>query len=216
MISETAIGRRTSGVSSLPRAGAYGRLAGTWAFPDSTFHSLVRSDAWKDGTASIIDGLPYRVRSSGLRWCVPESHEELQSEYIRLFQIGGRRGPPCSLHSGFYERDRGRTLQRLIRFYNFFGLGLNNCVMPDQLTVELEFMARLARGGVSDPESELRAQRDFLRGYLGWVTEFAERVRSCRPLPFYAALTALTARLVQADRQFIDDLVLSGGSYDQD
>ena len=136
----------------------------------------------------------------------------MQSEYIRLFQIGGRRGPPCPLHEGFYTRDRSQTLQKLIRFYNYFGFRVTECVMPDHLPVELEFMSELAAGGAADDLSGLRAQRDFLRGHLAWAEDLARRVAMARPHPFYRSLTAVLSRLVAADQQFIRSAL--GDQYD--
>jgi nitrate reductase assembly molybdenum cofactor insertion protein NarJ len=127
----------------------------------------------------------------------------MQSEYIRLFQIGGRRGPPCALHAGFSGRDRSQTLQNLIRFYNFFGFRVVECVMPDHLPVQLEFVSELAAGEAVDAASALRAQRDFLRAHLWWTDELAERVAKSGAHPFYRSLTALTARLVAADQRFV-------------
>jgi TorA maturation chaperone TorD len=159
---------------------------------------------------AAVGGLPYRLRSSGLTWPAPATYDEMQSEYIRLFQIGGRRGPPCPLHAGHYRRDRGRTLQNLIRFYNYFGFRVTECVMPDHLAVQLEFMSELAAGGAADAASGQRAQRDFLRTHLGWTETLANRVGKAGPHPFYRSLTALTARLVAADQQFIRN-ALGGG-----
>lgn len=161
---------------------------------------------------AALEGLPCRLRTSDLRWTAPQTHEEMQSEYIRLFQIGGRRGPPCSLHAGFYARDRSQTLQNLIRFYNYFGFRVVECVMPDHLPVQLEFMSELAAGGATDDESGLRAQRDFLSTHLAWTDDLAGRVAKARPHAFYRSLTTLLSRLIAADRQFIRSAL--GDNYD--
>jgi TorA maturation chaperone TorD len=136
----------------------------------------------------------------------------MQTEYIRLYQVGGRRGPPCSLHEGFYTRDRAQTLQNLIRFYNYFGLRVVECVMPDHLPVQLEFMSELAAGTKVDDLSALRAQRDFLRTHLTWTDELASRVAKANAHPFYRSLTTLTSRLIAADQQFIGSAL--GEQYD--
>jgi TorA maturation chaperone TorD len=169
----------------------------------------VADEGWPQRLAAALAGLPFRLRASGLRWPAPDTYDEMQSEYIRLFQIGGRRGPPCPLHAGHYSRDRGRALQNLMRFYNFFGLRVTECVMPDHLAVQLEFMSELAATG---GESEQRAQRDFLRNHLSWTETLAGRVAGAEPHPFYRSLTALTARLVAADLRFILS-VLGGDHY---
>lgn len=199
-------------ITSAARADIFELLASAWAFPTEAQYQLVKSGQWQNDISHAAGRLSYRLRTADLDWSMPGGYEAMESEYIRLFQIGGRRGPPCSLHSGFYGRDRSRTLQHLIRFYNFFGFSLNECVMPDQICVELEFMYRLAGGDASDADSLLRAQRDFLRGHLAWTATLAQRVRPHGPLPFYRSLTALTDRVVQADRLFIESAVLAGGT----
>lgn len=195
------------------RAEVYLLLSDGFSFPGPS--GPVTGDTWERDVALALAGLPYRVRAADLRWTVPDNDGGLETEYIRLFQIGGRRGPPCSLHSGFYTRDRSRTLQHLLRFYNFFGFKLSECVMPDHICVELEFMARLAEGTGADTGSLVRAQRDFLSSQLAWVDELAGRVRSCVPAPFYRSLTQLTARFLEADKKYIAEQALHGGGHGQ-
>lgn len=190
--------------SGIPaRSGVYEHLSRAVSFPDASFYARAKEGQLTERLRAALARLPYRLRQSDLRWLAPDSQEEMQSEYIRLFQIGGRSGPPCPLHAGFYDRDRSRTLRRLIRFYNFFGFRMTECVMPDHLAVQLEFMGKLASGAVSDAASSQRAQRDFLLHHLAWTETLAARVASAAPHPFYRSLTALTARLVVADRRFV-------------
>lgn len=212
----TARSRSAAHPETSARSDIYEQIAAMWEFPDETLCHTLRPGPLLDQLQAKIASLPYRLRTSDLNWTIPTTDEELQSEYIRLFQIGTRRGPPCPLHSGFYSRDRSRTLQKLIRFYNFFGFGLAEQVMPDQIGVELEFMSRLARGGFADRESLLRAQRDFLKGELAWIRSLQERLRKCRPAPFYASLTALSVRLIDADQQFIEESLHRGGDHGRD
>jgi DMSO reductase family type II enzyme chaperone len=182
------------------RSAPYALLARAFSFPDVKFHESVVGGHWENDLRAALEALPCRFRTSNLAWLAPATYDEMQSEYIRLFQIGGRRGPPCPLHEGHYTRDRSRTLQHLIRFYNYFGYGVVECVMPDHLPVQLEFMSELAS---SEDAGALRAQRDFLRTHLAWSAELAERVAAARPCPFYRSLTQLTCRLVAADQGVI-------------
>jgi DMSO reductase family type II enzyme chaperone len=187
----------------LSRADVYARLSSALAFPDPTLHGRVAAGEWPTEIAAELDGLPYRLRTHDLAWSVPDDYDEMQSEYIRIFQIGGRQGPPCPLHEGQYTRDRSHTLQHAIRFYNYFKFRLDECVMPDHATIELEFMSHLAGRGVSDQQSLLRAQRDFLKSHLSWLSTLAGRVARTDPPRFYGSLVKLTARLVAADGPFI-------------
>jgi DMSO reductase family type II enzyme chaperone len=192
------------------RSDIYALLSLAVSFPDASLHTRVKDGQLAEQLTAAVAALPCRLRSSDLTWPAPATYDEMQSEYIRLFQIGGRRGPPCPLHAGHYARDRGRTLQNLIRFYNYFGFRVMECVMPDHLAVQLEFMSELAAGRAADAASEQRAQRDFLRIHLGWTESLASRVAKAGPHPFYRCLTALTARLVSADQLFIRN-ALGGG-----
>jgi DMSO reductase family type II enzyme chaperone len=181
----------------------YGLLSTAFSFPDVPLHTRLGDGSLAEQLTAAINLLPYSLRTSDLHWLAPKSHEDMQSEYIRLFQIGGRRGPPCSLHEGFYTRDRSQTLQNLIRFYNYFGFRVVECVMPDHLPVQLEFMSELALGAAADDVSGLRAQRDFLNTHLAWTDDLAGRAARTRPHAFYRSLTTLLSRLIAADRRFI-------------
>ncbi len=191
------------GAEDRSRADVYARLSSALAFPDSALHTRVTTDEWPAETAAELAALPFRLRTHDLTWPVPEDYDEMQSEYIRIFQIGGRRGPPCPLHEGHYTRDRSHTLQHLIRFYNYFNFHPAEGVMPDHVSVELEFMNHLASGGVSDQQSLLRAQRDFLKSHLSWLSDLSERVAGSAPPRFYGSLVKLADRLVATDQQFI-------------
>ncbi len=195
-----------------PQSNAYALLASAYSFPDASFYDDARGGHLVQQLTGALSQLPYRLRTSDLSWKLPGTYDEMQSEYIRLFQIGGRRGPPCPLHAGHYTRDRSRTLQNLIRFYNYFGFRVMECVMPDHLAVQLEFMSELASGGIADKSSSQRAQRDFLQNHLGWTETLWDRVAKAGPHPFYRSLTALTARLIAADQRSIQNEL--GGSND--
>jgi DMSO reductase family type II enzyme chaperone len=195
-----------------PRSSAYALLSSAYSFPDESFYGDAKDGRLAEQLAGALSPLAYRLRTSDLSWKLPHTYDEMQSEYIRLFQIGGRRGPPCPLHAGHYARDRSRTLQNLIRFYNYFGFRVMECVMPDHLAVELEFMSELASGGVAEKASSQRAQRDFLQNHLGWTETLWGRVARAGPHPFYRSLTALTVRLIAADQRFIHNEL--GGSTD--
>jgi len=197
----SAVSRPDAGDSS--RANVYKRLSSALAFPDLALHERATADKWPDEIAAEVAALPYRLRMHDLAWPAPDDYDEMQSEYIRIFQIGGRRGPPCPLHEGHYTRDRSHTLRHLIRFYNYFNFHPAEGVMPDLLSIELEFMSHLAGGGVSDEQSLLRAQRDFLKRHLSWLSTLSERVARSGPPRFYGSLVKLADRFVAADQQFI-------------
>jgi DMSO reductase family type II enzyme chaperone len=154
--------------------------------------------------------LPYPLRLPAPQsFRAPEDFDTFQSEYIRLFQVGGRAGPPCPLHAGHYGNDRLRALETLVRFYNFFGVQTEQGLMPDHVSVQLEFMHYLAESEAeavsnSDRRSLLRAQADFLRGQLcNWWPQLEAKLKRQQPLPFYRALASLTSRFLDADLRYV-------------
>lgn len=193
------------------RGEPFALVAQAFSFPDPPFYGAVADGRWCAELDAALERLPRRLRTGDLAWPAPADYDEMQSEYIRLFQVGGRRGPPCSLHEGHYTRDRSQTLQHLIRFYNFFGYRVTECVMPDYLPVQLEFVSELAAGRAGDEASCLRAQRDFLQSHLAWTEELARRVVRARPHQFYRSLSLLASRLVAADLRL---LASASGGYD--
>lgn len=201
MTAAVATGSSTELVSDTGRADVYSLLARAFTFPDEDFHQQIVSGDWASDTREAVDRLPYSLPYTNDRWRPPSDYDAFQSEYIRLFEVGGRRGPPCPLHSGHYARDRLQTLQEVVRFYTFFGLRTRTGFMPDHAAVELEFMSSLAAtsDGSHDETSRRHAQRDFLTRHLSWLPELAALVRGQRPLEFYRSLVTLTERFIQLE-----------------
>ncbi len=163
-----------------------------------------------DSLTAASGRLPYPLRlPRPSAFSAPLDFDTFQSEYIRLFQVGGRAGPPCPLHSGHYTNDRLRTLETLVRFYNFFGVQTQQGLMPDHISVQLEFMNFLAQReeeATSDRDSRsfLLAQRDFLRGHLcNWWPQLEAKLKSQQPLPFYRSLVDVTSKFLQADLTYL-------------
>ena len=105
----------------------------------------------------------------------------------------------------------------LVRFYNYFGLRITPGLMPDHVTVELEFMHYLAHQEAQawqsgdDRESYLRAQRDFLERHLnGWWPLALAATQRQRPQRFYRSLMALVQRFLAAERGHLASALRSG------
>ena len=192
------------------RSRIYGLLSRTCSFPDDRLHLDLCENRWLQDLTTACTGLPYQFRiPSSLRWHIASDYDIFQSEYIRLFEVGGSAGPPCPLHSGHYSHDRLRTMEELVRFYNFFGLRLQTGLMPDHASVEMEFMQYLTRSEAEAANEEerlsfLRAQRDFLARHLGsWWPQLAARVKRERGPAFYRSAVSLTSRFLEADRSYL-------------
>ena len=196
--------------SSLPRSCVYAILSRSLSFPEVRFHSDIRRGFWMESLAASSGRLPYRLRlPSAKALTAPADFDAFQSEYIRLFEVGGRGGAPCPLHSGHYSNDRLRSLEVLVRFYNFFGVQTEQAMMPDHVTVELEFMQYLAEAQSEasirrDRNSFVRAQADFLDTHLAhWWPKVTEKLKGQQPIPFYRSLADLTSRFLEADLKYL-------------
>ena len=202
------------------RSRLYELLARAFAVPDPPFHQAVREGAFAAQVWDNLAALPYTFAATAgeaLREQLGEApgHRELQSEYIRLFDVGTPR-PPCPLYGGEYKKGRKGVMEELIRFYNYFGLhpSPRSRDMPDHITIELEFMHFLTFREVAtlhhrqDRTSYLRAERDFLERHLcAWVPRLGERLRRQQPHPFYAALTRLAEAFLAADLRYLEGLL---------
>jgi len=202
------------------RSRLYVLLARAFAVPDPPFHQAVREGAFAAQVWNNVAALPYPFAladGEAVRQQLGEvaGHQELQSEYIRLFDVGTPR-PPCPLYGGEYKKGRKGVMEELIRFYNYFGLrpSPRSRDMPDHITIELEFMHFLIFREVTalhhqqDRTSYLRAERDFLERHLcAWVPRLGERLRRQQPHPFYAALARLAEAFLAADLRYLQGVL---------
>jgi len=202
------------------RSRLYDLLARAFAVPDPPFHQAVHEGTFAAQVWENLAALPYEFAltdGEAVRQQLGSapSHRELQSEYIRLFDVGTPR-PPCPLYGGEYKKGRKGVMEELIRFYNYFGLhpSPRSRDMPDHITIELEFMHFLTFREVAalhhgqDRTSYLRAERDFLERQLcAWVPRLGERLRRQQPHPFYAALVRLIEAFLTADLRCLEGML---------
>jgi DMSO reductase family type II enzyme chaperone len=208
----------SAAAAALGRSSLYVLLARALTFPQPDFHRETVSGGFRQGIAEALAGLPYRLAVGPSRdWQPTNDYEAFQSEYIRLFEVGPRGHALCPLYSGHYGSDRLRTMEELVRFYNYFGLRITPGLMPDHVTVELEFMHYLAhqeaeaRQTGGDRESYLRAQSDFLERHLNaWWPLAVAATQSQRPQRFYRSLMALVQRFLAAERSHLASALRSG------
>jgi DMSO reductase family type II enzyme chaperone len=198
---------------TVARSQAYLFLGRTFAFPSQAFFDDVIGGRWQEQATDFLPRLPFAAPP--LAGDPPTvSCDDFQAEYNRLFEVGTMGGPPCPLLGGFYDRDRMRVMEELIRFYNYFGLGLAQGQLPDHITVEMEFMHYLtykeaeAQQIANGQESYQRAQKDFLDRHLGkWVPVLRQKLAKCQPLPFFDGLVAWTEDFLGRDRQYLKSVV---------
>jgi DMSO reductase family type II enzyme chaperone len=194
------------------RSRLYAILAIAFAFPDEELYAVIRDGSVACAIADVVPALPHGIAAAvtpGLG-TAPASRVELESEYIRLFDVGAA-GPPCPLYGGVYGGDRMKVMEDATRFYNFFALRLAPTLreLPDHITTELEFLHYLtfreaeAREQGVDPGSLLRAERDFLTRHLcRWVPRLRARLAKQTTCAFFPALVQFADAYFAADRAY--------------
>jgi DMSO reductase family type II enzyme chaperone len=116
------------------------------------------------------------------------AQKDLETQYLAAFEVGqGSAAVP--LFEGMHRGDLGREgiLEDLLRFYEYFGVRLNesNLEYPDHLVTELEFVAWLclqaqaAEHDGRDAAPYRRAARDFLDRHLAaWLPAFRRKLEA--------------------------------------
>ena len=199
------------------RSALYRLLGHSFNFPSLEVYRLVESGEFVATIHSILKALPHLESAQSLEdnlSGVTADFEEFCAEYVRLFDVGSRRGkPPCALYGGEYAiRPRLDVMEELVRFYGFFDLALSqqDRELPDHLSVELEFLHYLAfresdaLERSADPSSYQRAQVDFIERHPGqWLPIVQSKLETLAPLPFFTGLVGLTIDLLRADLDYL-------------
>ncbi|TEU00777.1 MAG: ethylbenzene dehydrogenase [Dehalococcoidia bacterium] len=185
-------------MAAAARSSLYRCLAAAFSFPTPELREAFASGQFLDELLAAAPALPFPLPADdGLRGDPTLTHEELQQEYIRLFEVGPGR-PPCPLYEGTHRSGRMKIMEELVRFYEHFGLRPEAGDLPDHLCAELEFMhylafkeaAALHTGADSQPYR--LAQRDFLRRHLSrWLPKVRQRLERLDPPRLYLSLALL-------------------------
>lgn len=196
------------------RSQLYRLLANGFAFPDRAFFAALGNGSYRREVEETAQALPYALNCTLDGLGASGQYVDFQAEYLRLFEVAMGL-PPCPLYSGLYRGGRKAVMEELTRFYNFFGLSVEQGAgeLPDHLTTELEFMHFLtfkelaALHGGEDPTPYRRAQGDFLERQLtSWLPKLEERLERLSPPPFYAALASLTSALTHLEHAYVREL----------
>ena len=140
--------------------------------------------------------------------------EDLEEDYLAAFEVG-RGSAAVPLFEGMHRGDLGREgiLEDLLRFYEYFGVRLNesNLEYPDHLVTELEFLAWLclqaqaAESEGRDAASFRRAARDFLDRHLAaWLPAFRRKLEATGTA--YADYGTVLGELVEHHRGLLENV----------
>ena len=196
-------------ISAAARSSVYRRLAEAFAFPAADLVEAVAAGRFLAELQSEASALPFDLTLDGeMQTALADpglAHDELQQEYIRLFEVGPGR-PPCPLYEGSHRGGGMKVMEEVVRFFEHFGLRAEPGDRPDHLCSELEFMhylafkeaAALSSGG--ETVAFVLAQRDFLsRRLRRWLPGLRARLEGLDSPPLYRALARLADEFVAAD-----------------
>lgn len=142
------------------------------------------------GLAAALEGAP--------------GHEELESEYVRLF-IAGPGGIPAPLYESCHLDDRPRTMGEpalaMRDRLDAAGLevSLDSNEPPDHLTIELEYLfTLLAEGWSSRPETAAQGADFAGQVMLPWVRRFRDALAGADPHPVFGCAADLCVGTLEA------------------
>jgi DMSO reductase family type II enzyme chaperone len=199
------------------RSAIYKLLAAAFAFPTETLVESVAAGEFLRDMTSAGQHLPFAPPlDAGVRAAFADpslTHDELQQEYIRVFEVGAVR-PLCPLYEGAHRAGRMKIMEELVRFYEHFGLQPHPADRPDHLGAQLEFMHFLsfkqaaAIASQGEAEGLALAQRDFLARHLClWLPRLRKRLESCDGTPaFYLSLARFADDVCRLDLAWLKAL----------
>jgi DMSO reductase family type II enzyme chaperone len=196
----------------------YSLLAKGFRFPAPEHYESAKSGEFADEVQGAVANLPYNGLPVGAFGRGDGAgYDEFQSNYIGLFEIGGKHGVPSFLYEAEYGGGRMKVMEEVLRFYHYFGLRISEEKRdrPDHLASELEFMHMLtfkeAEALIQGKEKSayLDAERDFLRFHLcEFVSAIAGRIGG-NGVAFYADLARLAEAFCQKEMSYL--AALRGG-----
>lgn len=209
----------TAEQAAITRSRLYQLFALAMTYPNTEWSAAVRAgeldEALSEQLALISPTLATSVNHSAL--CDTGNDDQaLAVEYTRLFDVGSG-GAPISLYGGHHHGGRTQAMEEVLRFYQHFGLSLNQQPneLPDHLVSELEFLHFLnfqqakveAQGG--DSGAFQRGQKDFLERQLGrWLPSLCQKLGEQRPLPYFSEVMRLLDLFIKHERQRLNPSLL--------
>jgi DMSO reductase family type II enzyme chaperone len=203
----TSLSSTETAAAAMRRAAAYTLLAHLFAYPDDEGVESIRVAALeaKEAAASIAILRLASVAEEPRR-------EAMEPAYVRLNTFSTSPDAPM-FETAYFGSDAQQQTQRMADiagFYRAFGVeSVSGVLRPDDLPVELEFMAYLCRKeayaaehmGAPRVGQARRAQRMFLQEHLGrWAPVLGQKLASSEDAgPFYRLCGETLAGWVQRE-----------------
>ncbi|MCC7365071.1 MAG: molecular chaperone TorD family protein [Dehalococcoidia bacterium] len=191
---------------TLQRAAAYELLALALAYPDDNVLEQLRDVATTAG--GMLRGTPVAALCEV---AVHATRPELEPAYVELCTLTSSVDCPTYESAYFGGEAQLQTMRMadISGFYRAFGVEtMGTGLRPDEISVELEFMAYLCRKevharankGAPRVAQTRRAQRLFLEEHLGtWAAPFGRRVASRANTTFYQLAGAALSLWIAAE-----------------
>ena len=203
------------------RSQLYGLLARVYRNePDVAFISMLKTDLFKDAFMEM--GI--ELDSDFITRTEDVLMEELAVEFTRLF-LGP--GPHISPHESLHHELKhgkwgtlwGDSTVEVKNFIESTGLKVESelNLLPDHISVELEFMHLLANREVEAREEGdheaaaqcIKMEKEFLERHLrSWVPAFCDKVIAAADSSFYRVTAELTKRFLKFEMEHMSGKVL--------
>ena len=200
------------------RSALYALLARAFDNPDEEFHAAAADGSLTSEVETYLDRSALSVEVPALR--TDQTHEALCGTYNGLFTLGhaeytdrtdgslDSEGPPVPLYESKYrDASWDDVNQDLARAYDHFGVSVSSDRRDhhDNVRLELEFAAYLARREAAGEDSAGKARRDFLDRHLDpFAVALAERLDEVNG-GFYADVAAVLEDIVEKDLSDLRD-----------
>ena len=196
---------------SLARENTYRLLAACYYSPSQ---ALIEENCFQN-LATILTELSAEAAAAATETAALVAKSDLQEllvEHTRLF-VGPFQLPAPPYGSVWMEQEKslmGATTVKAANFYAACGLQLAEEIyqVPDQITVELEFISYLVfkqreaalAGNQDEADRQVSLQKEFLETFLlPWLGPFTDAVITDNEAPAYMALARATKAFVFAD-----------------
>lgn len=160
------------------------------------------------GDTSVTDRVDVLIAST-----TDVTLEQIQVEYVRLFDYR----PKCPPYEAIYLKDLGRNsvINDLLSLYRGAGLKYSTTIVPDHISVELEFMHYLTyveaenlKGNSKELKTFLEYEKNFLNNHLkNWLPGFCDKLTETTRLPFFQSLAQLAKDFVLHDTDYVSSLL---------